>query len=245
MDYRKYKFSRKELAGNLGLFLLLAAAFSYLFYRSPIAFVLCLPLFKMFLKIRRESCMKKRQREFSAQFLAGMQSVSVALSAGCSVENAFGEALRELRQLYEEDAMIVREFRYIVVQLGMNRSLEQLLAGLAVRSGIEDIRNFADIFSAAKRTGGNLIAIIRNTVQCISQKEETRREINTCLSAKRLEQNIMSIVPCMILVYVQMVSPGFLDVMYHNPAGILIMSICLLVYFLAWLWGRKIVSIEV
>ena len=36
-----------------------------------------------------------------------------------------------------------------------------------------------------------------------------------------------------------------ITVMYHNPAGILIMSICLLVYFLAWLWGRKIVSIEV
>ena len=55
----------------------------------------------------------------------------------------------------------------------------------------------------------------------------------------------MSVVPCMILIYVQMVSPGFLDVMYHNPAGIVIMSVCLLVYFLAWLWGRKIVSIEV
>ena len=245
MDYREYKFSKKEMAENLGIFLLLAAIISYLFYRSLIAFALCLPLFKVFLKIRRESCIKKRQQELSAQFLAGMQSVSVALSAGWSVENAFMEALRELRQLYDEDALIIREFRYIVVQLGMNRSLEQLLGALAVRSGIEDIRNFADIFSAAKRTGGNLIAIIRNTVQCISQKEETRREINTCLSAKRLEQNIMSVVPCMILIYVQMVSPGFLDVMYHNPAGIVIMSVCLLVYFLAWLWGRKIVSIEV
>lgn len=245
MDYREYRFSRKELAENIGMFLLLTAGISYLFYRSLIAFALFLPLFKVFLKIRRESCIRKRQRELSAQFLAGMQSVSVALSAGCSVENAFGEALRELRQLYDEDAMIIREFRYIVVQLGMNRSLEQLLSGLALRSGIEDIQNFADIFSAAKRTGGNLIAIIRNTVQCICQKEETRREINTCLSAKRLEQNIMSTVPCMILVYVQMISPGFLDVMYHNAAGIFIMSICLLVYFLAWLWGRKIVSIEV
>lgn len=245
MDYREYNFSGKELAVNLAMFLVLAAAVSYLFYRSVVVFIMCLPLFKVFLKIRREGCIKKRQRELSGQFLAGMQAVSVALSAGCSVENAFGEALRELRLLYEEDAMIIREFRYIVVQLGMNRSLEELLGGLALRSGIEDIQNFADIFSAAKRTGGNLIAIIRNTVQCISQKEETRREIDTCLSAKRLEQNIMSIVPCMILVYVQLVSPGFLDVMYHNLAGILIMSVCLAVYFLAWFWGRKIVSIEV
>lgn len=245
MDYQVYQFTLKEYVFNFGMFALLAAAVSYLFYRSVIAFFLSLPAFYFFLKLRRESCTKKRKRELAAQFLSGMQSVSVALTAGYSVESAFEEALRELCRLYREDAMIVREFRYIVIQMGMNRSLESLLNGLAARSGIEDIRNFADIFSASKRTGGNLIAIIRNTVQCIAQKEETRREIDTCLASKRLEQNIMSLVPCLILVYVQMVSPGFLDGMYHNAAGILIMSVCLGVYVLAWFWGRKIVNIEV
>ncbi|MDO5541483.1 MAG: hypothetical protein Q4F83_15690 [Eubacteriales bacterium] len=127
----------------------------------------------------------------------------------------------------------------------MNRNLEELLSGLAYRSGLEDIQNFADIFAAAKRTGGNLIAIIRNTMQCIGQKEETRLEIETCLSAKKMEQNIMSLVPVLILVYIQMVSPGFMDSMYHNAAGIIIMSICLAVYGAAWYWGRKIVNIEV
>lgn len=244
-NYQRYVFSRKELLVNLGIFTALAAAVSYLFYRSLIAFVLCLPLAGKFLGIRREAMARKRRRELAGQFLDGMQSVSVALSAGYSVETAFAEALKELRTMYEEDAMIVREFRYIVIQLNMNRSLEELLLGLASRSGIEDIRNFADIFSAAKRTGGNLIAIIRNTVLCVAQKEETRREINTCLSAKKMEQNIMSAVPALILVYVQIVSPGFLDVMYHNPAGILIMSACLAVYAAAWFWGRKIVNIEV
>ncbi len=244
-DYRKYSFSKREWIGTLGIFAALAAAVSYLFYRSFLAFVLCLPLAGRFVKLRRASCIKKRQRVLARQFLDGMQSVSVALAAGYSVETAFAEALKELGTMYEKDDMIVREFRYIVIQLGMNRNLEELLLYLAVRSGVEDIRNFADIFSAAKRTGGNLIAIIRSTVLMASQKEETKREIDTCLSAKKMEQNIMSAVPALILVYVQTVSPGFLDGMYHNPAGVVIMSACLAVYGLAWLWGRKIVNIEV
>lgn len=245
MDYRTYHFSARELAVNIGAFAALSGAFCFLFYRSAAAFVLSLPLLRVFLRLRREACVKKRQQELSRQFLDGMQSVSVALSAGYSVETAFGEALKELRTMYDEEAMIVREFRYITVQLNMNRSLEELLLGLAGRSGIEDIRNFADIFSAAKRTGGNLIAIIRNTVLMISQKEETKREIDTCLAGKRMEQNIMSGIPCLILIYVQLVSPGFLDGMYHNPAGVLVMTACLGVYALAWFWGRKIVNIEV
>lgn len=230
---------------NTGLFLALALAVSYLFYRSVVAFLLCMPFFGAFLKFRKEEYVKRRQRELSAQFLDGMQAVSVALSAGYSVETAFEEALKELRTMYDEEAMIVREFRYIVIQMGMNRNLEELLLGLAARSGVEDIRNFADIFSAAKRTGGNLIAIIRNTILCITQKEETRKEIDTCLAAKKLEQGIMSLIPGLILIYVELVSPGFLDVMYHNAAGILIMSICLGIYAAAWFWGRKIVNIEV
>lgn len=245
MDYQVYRFSKKELLLNFLAFLGCSGVVSYLFYRSWAAFAILTLLFPFFLKMRRESCKRKRQQELAGQFLNGMQSVSVALTAGYSVETAFEEALKELENMYAEGAMILEEFRYIVVQLNMNRNLEELLGGLAQRSGIEDIRDFADIFSAAKRTGGNLIAIIRNTILCVSQKEETRMEIQTCLSAKRLEQNIMSLVPCLILLYVQVMSPGFLDVMYHNAAGIMVMSICLLLYGGAWYWGRKIVSIEV
>ncbi len=244
-DYGQYEFSKREMLCSVGMFAALATAVSYLFYRSALAFALCLPLWGKFLKLRRESLIKKRRQELARQFLDGMQAVSVSLSAGYSVETAFELAYRELRTMYDDTAMIVTEFRYIVIQLGMNRSLEELLLYLANRSGIEDIQNFADIFAVAKRTGGNLIAIIRNTVLCVSQKEETRREIATCLSGKKMEQNIMSAIPALILVYVQTISPGFLDGMYHNPAGILIMSLCLAVYGLAWFWGRKIVNIEV
>ena len=42
-----------------------------------------------------------------------MQSVSSALSAGYSVENAFSEALVEIRKLYGKEALITREFAHI------------------------------------------------------------------------------------------------------------------------------------
>ena len=90
-----------------------------------------------------------------------------------------------------------------------------------------------------------MIAIIRNTVQSIAQKNETRKEIQVILSAKKMEQNMMSLIPCLILLYVQTVSPGFLDGMYHNPAGILIMTAALVVYLTAVAWGKRIVEIEV
>lgn len=245
MDYRTYHFSRRELAENLAIFFVLAGGIAYLFYRSWIAFGLCLPFLGKFLKMRRKTYCEKRCRELETQFLAGLQAVASSLTAGYSVENAFCDACHELENIYDEQDMIVQEFRSISGQLHINRNLEDLLKDLADRSGAEEICSFSDIFSAAKRTGGNLIAIIQNTAWSIGQREETRREIETSLSAKKLEQNIMSLVPAGILFYVQLVSPGFLDEMYHNAAGIAIMSLCLLVYGGAYLWGRRIVEIEV
>lgn len=113
------------------------------------------------------------------------------------------------------------------------------------RTGVPDIVSFAEVFLTAKRTGGDLIAIIHNTVFCIRQKQETTMEIETCLAGKLMEQNIMSAIPLLILAYVKLSSPGFLDVMYETTAGIAVMILCFGVYLLAWFWGQSIVRIEV
>ena len=245
MDYTKYQFSRKEYANYAAMFLVLDGVISYLFYRSVIVFLIGLLFLKSFLKIQRERLCQKRRQNLEEQFLMAMQTVITSLTAGYSVETAFADALKELLLVYKETDMIVQEFQAIVSQLRMNQNLEELLQSLAVRSGIEDVRNFAEIFAIAKRSGGNLIAIIRNTIQSIGQKNETRKEIQVVLAAKKMEQNMMSIIPCLILFYVQTVSPGFLDGMYHNPTGIAIMTASLAVYAGAVFWGRKIVDIEV
>ena len=179
------------------------------------------------------------------EFLTGMQLVSTSLQAGYAVENAFKEALQELGKIYEPDAFIIREFQYIVAQVSLNRTVEALLLDLGQRSHVEDIRNFAEVFYTAKRTGGDLMAIIQNTVSSIWQKQETRAEIETSLSGKRMEQSMMSVIPLFILGYTQLSSPGFLDVLYHNLTGVAIMSLCFGIYLTAYCWGRKIMDIRV
>lgn len=244
-DYETYPFSKKELLENVGIYVMASGCIAYLFFRSVIAFGIGMLFVGKFLQMRRRTYCRRRKRSLEKQFLTAIQVTAASLRAGYSAENAFADAVPELEKIYGKEEMIVKEFQQIAGQLQMNRNLEELLADLADRSGVEDIRNFAEVFSAAKRTGGNLIAIMEHTAFCIAQKEETRREIETALSAKKLEQNIMSLIPAGILVYVQLVSPGFLDGMYHNITGIFIMSLCLLIYGAAYLWGKKIVEIEV
>lgn len=244
-DYRIYRYSRRELIGNTAVYLALDGMISYLFFRSWIAFFLLFPGILFFLRDRKKQMLEKRKIRLQNQFLTGMQLVCTSLQAGYAVENAFREALPELEKIYDQDAFILQEFYFLVKQIGLNRTVEALLMDLGNRSGVEDIRNFAEVFSTAKRTGGDLIAITRNTVSSIQQKQETQQEIETSLSGKVMERNMMSAIPLFMIGYVEMTSPGFLDAMYHNAAGITVMSVCLLIYGIAFLWGRKVTDIQV
>ena len=244
-DYGTYRFTRKELIQNIALYLVLDAVFAFLFYRSFIAFVIFLPGAYLFLRSRAAELNRQRSRKILAEFTTGMQMVNASLQAGYAMENAFREATAGLRKIYPEESFVMTEFRYILAQLRLNVPVESLLTDLGNRTHIEDIIHLAEVFQTAKRTGGDMIGIIRGAVTSIQSKAETREEIETNLSGKVSEQKIMSAAPLAIIAYTSLTSPGFLDVCYHSTLGILIMTGALVLYAAAYLWGRKIMQIEV
>ena len=90
-----------------------------------------------------------------------------------------------MKQTYGEDAPIVIEYRRMAERLKNNEAIEVILKDFALRSGVEDIRDFSDVFSAAKRSGGDMGKIIRRASGNISEKMEVKREIDTLISSKR------------------------------------------------------------
>ncbi len=244
-DYSTYSFSRSELALNIFLFMFLDAAISILFYRSVIAFAAFLPLWFLFLRERRREFCSRRKQKLLSEFTTGIQLVNASLQAGYAIENTFSEALTELEKIYPEDSCMICEFRHIIAQIRLNVPVETLLLDLGRRSDVEDIINFAEVFQTAKRTGGDMIGIIRGAVTSIQSKKETRDEIEANLSGKISEQRVMSAAPLFLIAYTSITSPGFLDVCYHNTLGIGIMSFCLIIYAAAFLWGKRIMQIDV
>ena len=244
-DYRYYRFTRTE---NIRCFLqgiLFISALGYLFYHTVFAVLLLSPLVMVFRRKKREQRMEERKWKINQEFKDGIISLSAALSSGYSAENAFEEAWKDLKLLYKEDALIMREFSYIINQIRMNITVEKALNEFAERTGVEDILNFAEIFSTAKRSGGDLVKVIRSTANAISDKVEVKREIITMVTAKKYEADIMKIIPLGIIFYLQFFSPGFLDPLYHNILGKMVMSILLIAYLCAYYLADKIVAIEV
>lgn len=245
-DYRFYRlrpYDRMKYGfiGALG-----AITVSVLFYRSFIlAIILSLPSAIFLPVFMKDDLKKKRKEKLSSQFREAIGIVGGYISAGYSVENAFGAAAKQLSGLYGEDADISREFILIRNGVSINRPIEELLLDFAERSGTDEIRSFAEVFSIAGKTGGSLTDITERTVSVIREKMEVAEEIRNITASKRFEQKIMLLIPFFLIIYLDLTNPGFMDPMYETIAGRAVMTGCLLMMAGSWFVSVKILDIRV
>lgn len=221
------------------------ALLAYLFYRSvyavPILSPLVIPVYRM--EQKRKGRVRRQQLE--QQFKDAMQAMTSALQAGYSVENAIRETYGDMVHMYGKNGMITQEFSYMAKGVRNNQTPEELMEDLAFRSGSEDMMEFGGLFGIAKRTGGNLTEILKSCGSTICDKLDTKKEIETVMAAKRLEGRIMDVVPCAIILYIDISSPGFFRCLYHNILGVIVMTVCLAAYLSAIGLSEKIMSVEV
>lgn len=247
--YRKennvFYISRKDRFKYRAEGIVLLIIIALFFYRSLFAVPFLLPVYLLYGRQRKRKLIQNRKKELAIQFKDALLAVSANQRAGYSVENAFRQAYEDMILLYGRASPICKELYTVIIGLSNNLILEKLLYDFGKRSGIEDIIEFAEVFAAAKRNGGNMTEVIERSVSVIEEKIGTEREIQVLISAKEMEQKIMNIVPFGILLYISITSKGFFDVLYHNLPGVCIMTVCLMIYIGAVMLSSKIVNIEV
>ena len=230
----------KEILYYAGLFVIL-----YLFYKSWWIIIPFIPLCVVLKGIRKNQKEEKRRKELNSQFRDMLCAMAAALRAGYSVENSIYQCRSEMQIIYGSDSMIYTELSFMINQIEMGISSEEIFREFAQRSGIEDIATFSSIFSIAKRTGGNMVEIIGKTSDDIAGRIDTLKEIDVMISAKKLENNIMTLFPAATILYIDITSPGLLAPLYGNIRGVLIMTACLAVYAAAAVFAVRIMNIEV
>ena len=147
--------------------------------------------------------------------------------------------------IYGYDGLICSELRLMTSRLKLNTPIEIVFKDFAERTDLESAHMFYNTFSIAQKSGGNMNNVIKRVIENIVLKESVKEEINVAINDKKLEQRIMTVIPLFLIGYISMASPGFLDIMYKSIMGNIVMTVCLIVYLLAYLWSEKIVKVSI
>ncbi len=245
-DYGTYTMTFSEKA----LYLAVAAVFIYItafvFYRSHVISLMLVPLSVVYPRIKKGGLLARRRRELNTQFKDMLYSLSSSLAAGRSVENAVRETLRDLTVLYPDaNEHIIVEAEHMARRIEMNETVEAVLSDFARRARMEDVENFSDVFQICKRTGGNIVEVVRNTSGIINDKIEIRQEIDMLLAQRKFEQKVLNVVPIAMIVLLSASAADYMEPVFTTAMGRLVMTAAMGLLAAAWFISRKIMDIKV
>ena len=76
-----------------------------------------------------------------------------------------------------------------------------------------------------KETGGDLIEILDRTTEVIRARIRIEGEVKTKTAQGRLTGWILSLLPVILLLLINVLSPGYSDLLFHDPTGQMLLYI--------------------
>lgn len=216
------------------------------FYNSLMGIFFLLPCLPVYIKREKKRLYQKRQQQLKEEFLEVLKLIIHGLEAGYSLEHCFEQAYVDYQKMVEDKkSMMLPELKEFQKKLQVNVSVNAIVKEFAVKSELQEAENFAQIIEIARKSGGNLPAVLKRTVCTMLEKERVQEEIETMLSGKRMEQKVMTAMPVGILLYMRFTSGDYMAPLYGNPVGIIIATIGLFVTLIAIVWSDKIINIPI
>ena len=194
---------------------------------------------KYYQQYKRES----RVKQLRVQFKDLLESLSASYSAGRNTPDAFADSLSDMTSIYGTGADIVKEIQIICAGLANNYQIEVLLLDFAVRSELDDVTSFANVFEACNRQGSDMKRIVADTRNIINDKIEIEMEIETMLSGNKNELNIMMIMPVIIVLSLSSMGSG--TIVSNGLVNVIVKVICLGIFAMAYVIGRKITDVKI
>ena len=131
----------------------------------------------------------------------------------------------------------------ICTGLENNINIEELLLDFAKRSSLDDVMSFANVFEICNRQGSDLKRIVSDTREIINDKIEVEMEIETMIAGSKNELNIMMIMPVIVVVMLKGLGSGMAG--SNSLAAVLVKMVCIGIFALAYVMGRKIIDIKI
>jgi tight adherence protein B len=192
--------------GALFAFGLVMATRGDLLEAFGVAVFCCTLLPYLMLRVKRS----RRQKAFGAQFPDALDIIVRSLRAGHPVPIAITMVAREMPD------PVGSEFGTVADEITYGADLETGMRNLFFRIGQEDLPLFVTAVAIQSSTGGNLGEILENLSSVIRQRFKMRRKIRALASEGRASAMILSSLPILMFLVINVITPQFYASVWHE-----------------------------
>jgi tight adherence protein B len=161
------------------------------------------------LKVKRS----RRLKAFNAALPDAIDLMARCLAAGHSI----GSSIEMIGQ--QSPPPLALEFVQVYQQQRLGLQFRDALLQMGARVPSKDLQFFITAILVQKETGGDLTEILSRTSHVIRDRMRIEGEVKTRTAQGRLTGWILGLLPVVMLVLINIISPGYSHVLFHDPVG--------------------------
>ena len=182
---------------------------------------------------------ERRRRKFNEQLVEALGTMSNALRAGFSVNQAFESVVEN------GDKPISQEFEVVLQQLRIGMSFEDALASMDRRVQSDDLTLVVTAMDIARKTGGNLTEIFDRISETIRGRMRIERRVKTLTAQGRMQGIIVSAMPFVLGIAMTVLKPDMMVPFLMSVKGAGCIALAAALVGVGWMFIRKIIKIDV
>ncbi len=182
---------------------------------------------------------KERLKTIEQQLPETIDLMSRALKAG----HAFPGALQMAATEGVEPS--ASEFRLVFDEVNFGVPMQNALMNLATRVPITDLRYFVIAVLIQRESGGNLAELLDKISGLIRARLTLLGRIRVLSAEGRLSAWILSCLPFAAALVINIVNPGFLSVLWTDPAGLKLVGTAVVMMIIGIYVMSRIIKIRV
>ena len=181
----------------------------------------------------------KREAQFLAQLPDTLQLLSGSLQAGYGFMQAIDTVAKEA------SPPASNEFSRVLAEARLGMPVDEALNAMADRVGGEDFRWVVLAINIQRQVGGNLAALLSTVAATLREREMVRRQIKVLSAEGKLSAYILVALPFVLAGYISVVNPGYINKLFEETVGKVMIAGGIVLMVLGSLWMRKIIKIDV
>jgi tight adherence protein B len=180
----------------------------------------------------------RRSRAFENQLPEVLDTLAASLRAG----HGFDAAIQTVGADVAEPAG--REFRRVVAEVHLGRSLDDSLADLGARIRSTDLKFVLDAITIQRQIGGSLAELFALVAETVRSREQFRRKVRALTGMVRTSANVLTALPFVAALVLTVLNPGYMTPLWTTTGGHVMVAVGLAMMTLGTITLRRIGTVK-
>lgn len=182
---------------------------------------------------------KRRLARFEEIFPEAVDMLGRAIRAGHPLSAGIQMVGQEISE------PVAGEFRTVFEEQRFGVPFADALMGLVDRIDLVDVRIFTTAVLIQREVGGNLAEILDSISETVRARFKIRRQLRTFTAQGRMSGMVVGSMPVVVGVGFYAMNPEYIQPLFDEPLGRVMISAGITLQIIGYLWIRKIVDIEI